>query len=212
MTLRDLAEQIKQRLQLLDINASDKQIANFEAYLLLLEKWNKTYNLTAVRGLKDMLDRHLLDSLSIAKHLQGKSFLDVGTGAGLPGIPLAILYPNNNYSLLDSNGKKTRFLQQVKIQLQLDNVTVLNCRIEQLATEQKFDGIISRAFASLDDMLTGSEHVCAEDGYYFAMKGQYPETELQDIKKPYKVLPITWSGNESERHLVIISQSVRGFQ
>lgn len=210
--MRDLVEQIQQCVNLLDIQASDHQIKQFEDYLLLLEKWNKTYNLTAVRTLKDMLDRHLLDSLSIAKHIHGKNLLDVGTGAGLPGIPLAILYPDNHYSLLDSNGKKTRFLQQVKTQLQLDNVTVLNCRIEQLATEQKYDGIISRAFASLKDMLIGSEQVCTEDGFYFAMKGLYPEIELQEISKPYKVLPITWPGNESERHLVVISQSLRGFE
>lgn len=210
--MRDLVEQIKKRVKLLDMEVSDLQVQQFEQYLLLLEKWNKTYNLTAVRTLKDMLDRHLLDSLSIAKHIHGKNLLDVGTGAGLPGIPLAILYPDNHYSLLDSNGKKTRFLQHVKTQLALENVTVLNCRIEQLATEQKYDGIISRAFASLADMLSGSEQVCADDGYYFAMKGQYPEVELQAINKPYKVLPITWPGNESERHLVIISQSLRGFE
>src|SRR5690554_8179091 len=90
------------------MEVSDLQVQQFEQYLLLLEKWNKTYNLTAVRTLKDMLDRHLLDSLSIAKHIHGKNLLDVGTGAGLPGIPLAILYPDNHYSLLDSNSKKTR--------------------------------------------------------------------------------------------------------
>lgn len=210
--MRDLVEQIQQRIDLLGLKTSEQQIKRFEQYLRLLEKWNKAYNLTAVRTIEEMLDRHLLDSLSITKHIQGKHLLDVGTGAGLPGIPLAIYYPENHYSLLDSNGKKTRFLQQVKIELQLENVTVLNSRIEHLATEQKYDGIISRAFASLQDMLSGSEHVCADNGYYFAMKGQYPEAELQQIDKPYKVLPITWPGNESERHLVIISQSVRGVE
>lgn len=208
----DLKPKIKDIVKRLDLNASDNQIELFEQYLLLLHKWNKTYNLTAIRNIEEMLEKHLLDSLSIAAHVYGERFLDVGTGAGLPGIPLAILYPQKQFTLLDSNGKKTRFLQQVKTQLQLNNVTVENRRIEQFDPSQKFDAILSRAFASLNDMITGSESVCDEAGCFFAMKGQYPERELQEITKPYKVLPITWLGNQSERHLVIISQSLRGFQ
>lgn len=208
----DLKPKIKDIAKLLDLEISDQQAQQFEHYIQLLEKWNKTYNLTAIRDINEMLEKHLLDSLSIAKMVYGERFLDVGTGAGLPGIPLAILYPQKTFTLLDSNGKKTRFLQQVKGQLQLANVTVANSRIEQFKPAHQFDAILSRAFASLSDMIEGSEHLCDEGGCFFAMKGQFPERELQEITKPYKVLPITWPGNQSERHLVIISQSLRGFQ
>lgn len=202
----DFIKKVSDSLSLIHIHATPEQIELFAAYLLLLKKWNKAYNLTAVRDLHEMLERHLLDSLSIAPFLSGKRFIDVGTGAGLPGIPLAILNPQNHYTLLDSNGKKTRFLEQVKLQLKLDNVTVVNTRVENLQVEEKFDGVLSRAFASLDDMLQGSDHLCKKDGHFFAMKGLVPETQLQAINKPYKVLPITWPGNDSERHLIIISQ------
>lgn len=186
---------------------SDEQIQQFEQYLLLLEKWNKTFNLTAITRRDEMLEKHLLDSLAIADKLQGQHFIDVGTGAGLPGIPLAILFPEKEYSLLDSNSKKTRFLQQVKAQLQLKNVTIYHSRVENLLVEQGFDGVLSRAFASLKDMIEGSEQLCAKEGFFYAMKGVYPETELQEITKNYKVLPIQCSGLQSERHLVVISNS-----
>lgn len=200
-------EKIQRSLNKAGLQVSEHQLTQFEQYLLLLEKWNKTFNLTAITHRDEMLEKHLVDSLAVADYLIGEHFLDVGTGAGLPGIPLAILFPEKQFSLLDSNSKKTRFLQQVKTQLQLKNVTVYHSRVENLQVKQKFDGILSRAFASLKDMLDGSEHLCAETGYFFAMKGQYPESELQEIQKPYKVLPITWQGIQSERHLVIISQS-----
>lgn len=200
-------EKIQQSLNKAGLQVSEHQLTQFEQYLLLLEKWNKTFNLTAITHRDEMLEKHLVDSLAVANYLTGEYFLDVGTGAGLPGIPLAILFPEKQFSLLDSNSKKTRFLQQVKTQLQLKNVTVYHSRVENLQVKQKFDGILSRAFASLKDMLDGSQHLCAETGYFFAMKGQYPESELQEIQKPYKVLPITWQGIQSERHLVIISQS-----
>lgn len=210
--MADLNQKIIDISKLLDIEVSSTQVEQFEQYLLLLEKWNKTYNLTAIRNIDEMLEKHLTDSLSIAKMVYGNNFLDVGTGAGLPGIPLAILYPEKKFTLLDSNGKKTRFLQQVKAQLKLNNVQVQNRRIEEFAAHEQFDAVLSRAFASLSDMINGSKHVCEANGFFFAMKGQYPERELQEITKPYKVLPITWPGNQSERHLVIISQSSRGFQ
>ena len=172
----------------------------------LLDKWNKAYNLSAIRNIHEMLDRHLIDSLSIAKAIEGERFIDVGTGPGLPGIPLAIFYPDKQFSLLDSNGKKTRFLQQAKMELGLANIEVFNERVEEHQTDKPYDGVLSRAFASLQDMLDGAGHLCAENGHYYAMKGLYPEMELQAISKPYKVQAITWSGNEVERHLVVISQ------
>lgn len=202
-----LLQEVKKITDSLNLQVSEHQLKQFEQYLLLLEKWNKTFNLTAITKRDEMLEKHLLDSLAIAEHLQGESFLDVGTGAGLPGIPLAILFPEKQFSLLDSNSKKTRFLQQVKAQLKLANVTIYHSRVEKLEVEQGFDGILSRAFATLKDMLEGSEHLCASTGHFFAMKGLYPEVELQEITKNYKVQEIRCPGLHSERHLVIISNS-----
>lgn len=203
----NLFSEIKKITDNLQLLVSDEQIKQFEQYLLLLEKWNKTFNLTAITKRSEMLEKHLLDSLAIAGKFEGENFIDVGTGAGLPGIPLAILYPEKQFSLLDSNSKKTRFLQQVKAQLQLKNVTVYHSRVENLMVEKGFDGVFSRAFASLKDMIDGSQQLCAADGHFYAMKGVYPESELQEITKNYKVLPIQCSGLHSERHLVIISNS-----
>jgi 16S rRNA (guanine527-N7)-methyltransferase len=154
-----------------------------------------------------MLDRHLIDSLSIAEFIQGDNLIDVGTGPGLPGIPLAILWPEKKFHLLDSNGKKTRFLNQAKSELALSNITVVNQRVEQFRPELEFDAVLSRAFASLEDMLEGTAHLCKKDGYFFAMKGVFPEIELQGIKKPYKVQPIQWLTDDVERHLVSIQNS-----
>lgn len=189
-----------------DFGIENEKSGKIETYLKLLDKWNKSYNLTAIRDITEMLDRHIADSLSIAKWLEGKRFIDVGTGPGLPGIPLAIIFPDRQFTLLDSNGKKTRFLQEAKRHLGLDNIEVINDRVENYRPVDLFDGILSRAFTSLEDMVNKTQHLCLDEGHYFAMKGQYPEAELQGITKPYKVLPLHWSDNSSERHLVIISQ------
>ena len=206
LTLPDIAVEIKNQVKKLKISLNEDKLIKLENYIKLLEKWNKSYNLSAIRDVNEMLDKHLIDSLSIAKYIQGDFFLDVGTGAGLPGIPLAIHYPEKKFCLLDSNGKKTRFLQQVKIELGLSNIEIFNQRIEQHQSNKHYDGILSRAFASLEDMLNGAEHICADNGHYYAMKGQYPEMELQHLSKPYKVQSIHWADDQPERHLVIISQ------
>ncbi len=202
----DLTSKINKQIKLLDLDSNDFKIDKLNSYINLLEKWNKAFNLTAIRDINEMLDKHLVDSLSIAKFIIGERFIDVGTGPGLPGIPLAILYPDKQFYLLDSDGKKTRFLQQAKNELQLENIEIVNQRVEDFHPEFTFDGVLSRAFASLQDMVKGAEHLCAESGHFFAMKGQYPEMELQAIKKPYKVQAINWPGNELERHLIIISK------
>ena len=199
----------------LPFNLSSTQVEQLLNYHLLMIKWNGAYNLTAVRDPVAMLSRHLLDSLSIAPHLfkknTGQRFIDVGTGAGLPGIVLAILYPENDVHLLDSNGKKTRFLFQVKTELGLDNITVHHSRVEQHSAPDGYDGILSRAFATLEDMITGSEHLLSNNGSFFAMKGIYPELEIQrlsSLKKPYKVSAchqLFVPGEEGERHLIVIS-------
>ena len=151
-----------------------------------------------------MLDRHLTDSLSIAPYIEVDRLIDVGTGPGLPGIPLAILYPEKHFHLLDSNGKKTRFLQQSKLELGLGNIEVINDRVERVNIEPKLDGVLSRAFTTLEDMLEKSEHLCAQGGQFYAMKGLWPEDELQPVEKPYKVHSLNWPGNDTERHLVVI--------
>ena len=152
-------------------------------YLDLLLRWNRSYNLTAVRDPLQGVTRHLLDSLSIAPFLVGERFIDVGTGAGLPGVPLAVLYPQREFHLLDSNGKKTRFLFQVKTALGLDNMAVHQARVESFHCEPAFDTMLSRAFASLEDMVFGCRHLLADDGHFLAMKGVYPGAELAAIER-----------------------------
>lgn len=152
------------------------------AYLDLLEKWNRAYNLTAVRLRQEMVVRHLLDSLAILPYLRGRCFLDVGSGAGLPGVPLAICLPDREFVLLDSNGKKTRFLFQVCLALGLDNVQVMDSRLESYRPTQPFDGVLSRAFASLPDMVTLCAHLVQSGSCLYAMKGPGPEVETESLR------------------------------
>ena len=202
-----LVEGVKQ----LGLSLSANSIATLLGYHQLLIKWNKAYNLTAVRDPMEMISRHLLDSLTISQYLQGQRFIDVGAGAGLPGIILAIIFPDRQFDLLDSNGKKTRFLVQVKAELKLANVNVHNCRVEQFHPEELYDGVISRAFATLADMAQGSEQLLSAGGCFYAMKGLYPEQELKqlsDLQKGYKVEAshsLSVPGETGERHLIVVS-------
>ncbi len=193
----------------LGVELSTEQSASLLRYLELLHKWNRAYNLTAVRDPQDMLSRHLLDSLSVANLLTGQRVLDVGTGPGLPGIPLAILYPERHFELLDSNGKKTRFLIEARQALGLKNLEVHCCRVEKLQDPRGFDAITSRAFASLADMANGCEHLLAEGGKLFAMKGQYPTEELSQLPKHFIVdecFSLSVPGVNEARHLLLISR------
>ncbi|MGQ3889622.1 16S rRNA (guanine(527)-N(7))-methyltransferase RsmG [Legionella sp. CNM-1927-20] len=176
-------------------------------YLLLLSKWNRTYNLTAVRHLDDMVIKHLLDSLAILPWVYGKRLIDVGAGAGLPGIPLAIANPHLEIVLLDSNGKKIRFMQEAKRLLQLDNVIVEQSRVELYRPTQGFDTVMSRAFSSLAQMITWTQQLIAPSGIWLAMKGRYPENELQAISFPYQVKAYSIPGLEGERCCVIIKNN-----
>ena len=195
-------------LQQLKLDCSSQQLEKLLQYLELLQRWNKAFNLTAIRDPLQMVRLHLLDSLAIHPYIQGvKSIIDVGTGPGLPGIPLAILNPQVNFTLLDSNGKKTRFLFQAINELKLPNASEINHRVEAYKANQLFDAVISRAFSSISDMLNQCDHLVSDQGCFLAMKGKKPDSELSQMTKAYKVAEV----NEvnvplinSERHLIKI--------
>lgn len=179
------------------------------AYVELLFKWNKVYNLTAIRDKSEMVSHHLLDSLAVIPHLWPGRWLDVGCGGGMPGLVLAIVKPDWQFTLLDSNTKKTGFVQQAVIELGLKNVSVHSGRVEEWHPEYRFDGIISRAFAELGDFLVVSRHLIAPDGRWAAMKGQ-PEPELAGITKGFeieKIVSLKVPGIEAARSLVIAKVS-----
>jgi 16S rRNA (guanine527-N7)-methyltransferase len=199
---------LEKGLERLNIELSGDKVDLLLAYHALLIKWNKAYNLTAVRDPELMISRHLIDSLSIMPHIEGQRILDVGTGPGLPGIPLAICFPERDLTLLDSNGKKTRFLTQAKIELKLKNITPVQARIESFDAPM-FDCITSRAFATLKDMVDGSIHLLKEDGLFYAMKGIYPTDEIAQLDSRVNVLDcfaLSVPGEEAERHLVKIQK------
>lgn len=205
---RRLKQHLITGIESLGIGVSEQQLDQLLSYLKLFSKWNAAYNLSAVRNIEEMVSRHLLDSLSIAPFIQdGERWLDVGSGGGLPGIPLAILFPERHITLLDSNGKKTRFLFQAKTELQLDSLSVVQSRVESYQPTQTFDLVFSRAFASIGELLTSCAHLVTDGGHFFAMKGQYPEEELRDVKKPFTVehcSPLQVPGETAARHLVVI--------
>jgi 16S rRNA (guanine527-N7)-methyltransferase len=176
------------------------------AYLSELQQWNRAYNLTAVRDPLEMVPRHLLDSLSILPWLRGEQMLDVGSGAGLPGIPLAIVEPTRQWTLLDSNGKKTRFLRHVVRSLRLENVSVVQSRSESYEPDELPDCITARAFARLPDLLGLVAHLCPPGGRILAMKGRLEEAEISAIPEPFEVLSkqcLTVPGLASERNLIV---------
>lgn len=163
------------------IDLSDHQTTQLLSYLGLLEKWNKAYNLTAVRSRSEMLSRHLVESLAISPFISGKQVVDVGTGAGLPGIPLAIANPAVHYTLLDSNGKKSRFLLEVKRALMLSNVEIETVRVESWLPTKRFDSVVTRAFADLATTLVRVDHVLTDQGMVYAMKTQQAQHEIESL-------------------------------
>lgn len=182
----------------------------FKRYLDLLEEWGQVFNLTAITRREDMETLHLQDSLSVLPYVSGKTLLDVGTGAGFPGMVLAIAKPELAVTLLDSAGKKTRFLQQVKAALKLSQVTVVNSRVEDYHPEQLFDQVISRAFSNLTKFVQSTEHLCQPTGQFLAMKGQLPEEEIKALPSEFTVTAIhrlEVPGLAAERHLITIERS-----
>ena len=177
-------------------------------YVELLARWNATFNLTAVRDPAEMIDRHLLDSLAIARYVRGDSLIDLGTGAGLPGIPLAILEPSRQHVLVDSNGKKARFLREAVRALDLANVRVEQARVEDV--RGTYATVTARAFASLADMLTLGGHLLAADGVWLAMKGLLKGDEVLALPAGFRiaaVIPLAVPGLGAARHLAIIRRS-----
>ena len=192
-------------LTALNLPYTPEQIEKLLAFIKLIAKWNKAYNLTAVRNNEDMARLHILDSLAILPYIEGKRVIDIGTGAGLPGIPLAIFLPEVEFVLLDSNAKKTRFVQQVILELKLKNVSVIHSRAEDYQPELGFDIVTTRAFSSLPDMVTVTAHLLNPNGVILAMKGQIPEAELAEIKTKVTLIPINVPEVEAERCLVRIN-------
>ncbi|EAP0000948.1 16S rRNA (guanine(527)-N(7))-methyltransferase RsmG [Salmonella enterica] len=192
------------------ISLTDHQKTLLVAYVDMLHKWNKAYNLTSVRDPAEMVVRHILDSIVVAPYLQGQRFIDVGTGPGLPGIPLAIVLPDAHFTLLDSLGKRVRFLRQVQHELRLENITLVQSRVEAYPSEPPFDGVISRAFASLNDMVSWCHHLPGEKGRFYALKGQLPEDEIASLPDEFSVEfveKLRVPQLEGERHLVIIKSN-----
>lgn len=194
-------------LEALPLTLTDTQIEQLLAFIKLLAKWNKAYNLTAIRKLEDMVSLHLLDSLAILPHIHGQRVIDIGTGAGLPGIPLAICLPDVQFTLLDSNAKKTRFVQQAILELKLPNASVYHSRVEDYQPEVGFDTVTTRAFASLPVIIDLTRHLLAENGVVLAMKGQQLAEELAYITHTTTLIPIHVPGVEAERYLVRIQST-----
>lgn len=201
------------------LNVSVEQQQKLLVYIALLQKWNKVYNLTAVRDPLDMVTLHLLDSLSVMPYVKHKNLLDVGSGGGLPGIVLAICRPDLEVATIDTVQKKTIFMRQVKGELQLDNLQVLHGRVESYIAAEKFEAIISRAFSDLALFVKATKHLLAKNGQWLAMKGQVPHHELGIVEheslnilgnlkiRVQKIIPLTVAGLDAERHLVVLENN-----
>lgn len=189
---------------------SPAQSQQLFAYVGLIEKWNRVHNLTAVRDPQNMLTQHILDSLSVSPYVKVKNLLDVGSGAGLPGIPLAIINPQQHITLSDSNKKKAAFQQQAIIELGLSNVSIAPGRVEDLQPQQKFDGIISRAFSEINLFIELTRGLMNESGRWYAMKGVYPLQELSALPEGIKVDSVhelNVPALDANRHLVILKEA-----
>ncbi len=205
-----LREKLDALIAQTELDVSEKQRDQLVGYVELLDKWNKAYNLTSVRDPLEMLVKHILDSIVVSTHLPGERFIDVGTGPGLPGIPLAIMNPEKSFFLLDSLGKRIRFIKQVVHSLGLENVTPVQSRVEEFQPEEKFDGVLSRAFASMTDMVEWCHHLPKQEhGVFLALKGQHPKDEMDRLPEwcsVSKVISLNVPELEGDRHLVILSR------
>ncbi|OLQ94867.1 16S rRNA (guanine(527)-N(7))-methyltransferase [Vibrio ponticus] len=205
-----LRQKLDELIAQTDLDVSERQREQLVGYVELLNKWNKAYNLTSVRDPIEMLVKHILDSIIVSTHLEGERFIDVGTGPGLPGIPLAIMNPDKEFHLLDSLGKRIRFIKQVVHELKIENVTPIQSRVEEYQLEDKFDGVLSRAFASMVDMVEWCHHLPKDhSGRFLALKGQLSQDEIAELPEwccVTDIKPLQVPQLEGERHLVILSR------
>ena len=194
-------------LQRMDLKLSDQVIDQLMAYLDLVEKWNRVYNLTAIRERDEMIKLHFLDSLSILKNVHVKNILDVGSGAGFPGIVLAITQPELKVTVMDSVNKKTTFMQQVKSELSLTNLDVVNSRVEDYQPTTLFEAVTSRAFSNLKNMMSLTQHTLQKEGVWLAMKSKDVKQEVEAFEKnQYTLIPLEVPFINAERYLVILKK------
>ena len=202
-----LADKLKTLLKQTALSVTDQQLKQLVKLVLLLDKWNKAYNLTSVRDPQEMVVKHILDSIVVSPYLQGNRFIDVGTGPGLPGLPLAIVNPEKHFVLLDSLGKRISFIRNAIRELGLTNVEPVLSRVEDYHPDYQFDGVLSRAFASLKDMKEWCHHLPKSDGLFYALKGLYHEEEVKELNPQFKVknvIKLEVPELTGERHLVIL--------
>ena len=202
-----LVDKLKTLLKQTALSVTEQQQQQLVKLVLLLDKWNKAYNLTSVRDPQEMLVKHILDSIVVSPYLQGNRFIDVGTGPGLPGLPLAIVNPEKHFVLLDSLGKRISFIRNAVRELGLTNVEPVLSRVEDYYPDHQFDGVLSRAFASLKDMTDWCSHLPTENGLFYALKGLYHEEEVKELNPQFKVknvIKLEVPELTGERHLVIL--------
>lgn len=205
----ELVSRLRSGASSLGLDLDSEQLDRLLGFLDLLDKWGQTYNLTAIRDQRAAVDRHLLDSLAVHAFLSGQRVLDVGTGAGLPGIPLAIVNPGMTFVLLDRSSKKIRFVRQAIMSLGLKNVEAVATRVEDFAPAALFDVVLARAFASLADIWRGAAPLLVTGGRVLAMKGQWPEAEIRELGNAVnlRIHAVPVPGMDAERHLVEMSEN-----
>lgn len=206
----ELSAKLKNLLKQTALSLTEQQEKQLVQLVLLLNKWNKAYNLTSVRDPMEMLVKHILDSLVVSPYLQGDRFIDVGTGPGLPGLPLAIINPDKTFVLLDSLGKRISFIRNAVRELGLTNVETVLSRVEEYQPDHQFDGVLSRAFASLKDMTDWCHHLPDKNGIFYALKGQYHQDEIAELSNNFsvsEVIELNVPELIGERHLILIKQT-----
>lgn len=202
-----LSGKLSALLKKTNLKVNNEQQKQLVQLVLLLNKWNKAYNLTSVRDPLEMLVKHILDSLVVSPYLQGNRFIDVGTGPGLPGLPLAIINPDKEFILLDSLGKRIQFIRNAIRELGLKNVIPVLSRVEEYKPDHLFDGVLSRAFASLQDMTNWCHHLPKESGYFYALKGQCHQDEINELPKQFyieKQVKLEIPDLIGDRHLILL--------
>ena len=209
----DLLIVLKSSLKNCELVVTEEQQQQLIRFVLMMHKWNKAYNLTSVRDPQQMVIKHIVDSIVVAPFLDKIHYIDVGTGPGLPGIPLAIMCPDKQFILLDSLGKRVRFMKQVAYELKIDNIQPVQSRVEDFIPNVQIDGVLSRAFASLKDMLHWCQHLVDSHGVFLALKGQLLTDELDQLPLGFtlqETIKLDVPGLEGERHIVKIKKQSDG--